>query len=136
VDVSQASRPIKAAAALVAAESLALFCLAIAELVAIDRDRLSLGITNAAFFSIYAAGLAFTAWGLASLRRWSRGPIVLAQFIQLGVAYSFAGGDTTWVSIVLGVVAIGVLFVVFAPSTTAALYGIGDESTTQSDKSS
>ena len=120
---------------MVAAESVALFCLAIAELVAIDRDRLSLGITNAVFFSLYAAGLGFTAWGLVNLRRWCRGPVVLAQFIQLGVAYSFAGGSTTWLSVVLAVVAIGILLVVLAPSTTAALYGIGDDTTTQSDKS-
>ena len=48
---------------------------------------------------------------------------MLAQFIQLGVAYSFAGGGTTWVAVVLAAVAIAVLLVVFAPSTTAALYG-------------
>ena len=134
MDVSRASRPIRLAAALVAVESIALFCFAIAELAAIDTDRLSLGITNAVFFSLYAAGLAFAAWGLVTLRRWCRGPIVLAQFIQLGVAYSFTGGSTTWVAIVLAVVAIAVLLVVFAPSTTAALYGIGDESATRSDE--
>jgi len=119
---------------LVAVEALALFCLAIADLISIDRDRIALGATNAIFFSLYGVGLLATAWGFIQLRRWSRGPIVLAQFIQLGVAYSFAGGGTTWVSIVLAVVAIAVLLVVFAPSTTSALYGYGDDTTTQSDE--
>jgi hypothetical protein len=133
VDVSQASRPIKVAALLVVAEAMALLGLAIVVTISINTDRLSFGISSAVFYLLAAAGLAFAAWGFVTVRRWSRGPIVLAQFIQLGVAYSFVGGATTWVSVVLALVAIAVLLVVFTPSTTEALYGYGDEPTTQSN---
>ena len=40
---------------------------------------------------------------------------MLAQLIQLGVAWSFRGGDTTWVAIALAVVALVVLAGVAAP---------------------
>lgn len=133
MELSRTSRPIRAAALLVGLEALALLGFAIAELFAIDSDRLELGLTNAVFFTLYAVGLGFCAWGFATLRTWSRSLIVMAQVIQLGVAYSFAGGDTTWVAVVLAAVAIAVLLVVFAPSTTQALYGERDDSTTESD---
>ncbi len=48
---------------------------------------------------------------------------MLAQLIELGVAWSFRGGSTTWVSILLAVPAVAVLAVVFSPSTTQALFG-------------
>lgn len=134
MDLPDSPGPIKAAALLVACEALALVGFAIAELFVLDADRLALGLTNAVFFALYGAGLALCAWGLLNLRRWCRSPIVLTQFIQLGVAYSFVGGDTTWLSVVLAVVAIAVLLVIFAPSTTAALYGIRDGTTTQGDQ--
>jgi peptidoglycan/LPS O-acetylase OafA/YrhL len=133
VDSPRPSTALRLAAALVGLEALAVVALAVAELFALDSDRLSLGITNAIFFSAYGAALAFAGWGLSRVRRWSRGPIVLAQLIQLGVAYSFRGGSTTWVAIVLAVVAIAVLVVILSPSSTEALYGIRSDSTTESD---
>ncbi len=75
------------------------------------------------FFLLYAAGLAFCARGLLRLSSWTRGPIVLAQLIELGVAWSFRGGETTWVSVLLAIPAVIVLVVMFAPATTVALYG-------------
>jgi uncharacterized membrane protein len=48
---------------------------------------------------------------------------VLAQLIQLGIAWSFASRSTAWLSIVLAVPAALVLALVLAPSTTNALYG-------------
>ena len=60
---------------------------------------------------------------LLAAQSWSRSPIVLTQLIQLGVAWSFAGGDTRWVSVVLAIPALGVLVAMLMPSTTEALYG-------------
>jgi hypothetical protein len=119
----QASGWIKGGAALVALEALALLVLAAAAVVTLHSDRLVLGATNAAFFCAYGVGLAVCARGLSRLRSWSRGPVVLAQLIQLGIAWSFASRATAWLSVVLAVPAVLVLAVVLAPSTTTALYG-------------
>lgn len=112
---------VRVAAALVGAEAVALLGFAAVELLAVDSDRLALGVTNAVFFAAYGGGLALCARGLMTLRSWCRGPIVLAQIIQLGVSWSFVGIDTTWLAAALSVAAVVVLASVLAPSTTEAL---------------
>ncbi|MGI8578156.1 MAG: hypothetical protein ACR2KG_09640 [Nocardioidaceae bacterium] len=114
---------IRAAAALVLLEGLAAAVMGVFELVQLRPAHPSVGVTSAIFFLLYAAGLVLSARGLARLRNWSRGPVVLAQLIQLGVAWSFHGNNTTWVAVLLAVPAAVVLFVVFSPPTTVALYG-------------
>ncbi|MBA3309205.1 MAG: hypothetical protein H0U28_03975 [Nocardioidaceae bacterium] len=114
------------AAAIVAAEVMVVVVLGVVEAVNIDRDRVTAGVTTTVFFGLYAAGLAWSARGLAQLRGWSRGPVVLAQLIQLGVAWSFAGSSTAWVAVALALPAALVLAVVFSPATTTALYADRD----------
>lgn len=111
------------AAGVVVLEAVCLFGFALAELVALDSDRIAPGVANAVFFALYAAGLAWCGRGLTRRSTWSRGPIVLAQLVQLGVAWSFAGGDTVPVALALGLLAGVVLVIVVSPSTTSALYG-------------
>jgi hypothetical protein len=118
-----ASGWIRGGAALVALEAAGLLLLAMTAAFTLQSDRLALGATNAAFFCAYGVGLGVCARGLLRLRSWSRGPIVLAQLIQLGIAWSFASRSTAWLSIVLAVPAALVLALVLAPSTTHALYG-------------
>jgi hypothetical protein len=119
----QTVRRIRIAAVIVAAEALGALAFGIAELARLDTDRLVIALTTSVFFLVYAVGLAFAARGLARLSGWSRAPVVLAQFIQLGVAWSFYGNTTTWVAILLAVPAVAVLVVVFSPATTDAIYG-------------
>ena len=127
---ASASRPaLTAAAGVVVAEALVLVGLAVVELVELDSARLGLGVANAVFFAAYAAALGWCARGLVRLSLWSRGPIVLTQLIQLGVAWSFLGGATTAVAVALGVLAAVVLVLVLSPSTTSALYGDGGRPT-------
>ena len=65
---------------------------------------------------MYGAGLLFCAWQLTRGQSWARSPVVLAQLLQLGVAWSFRGGDTTWVAICLAVVALVTLAGLAAPA--------------------
>jgi len=123
VSDDDAARRIRGAALLVAGEALLLVVLALVELVSLDTGRPSVAITTATFYLIVGGGLGYAAWGLGRHRSWSRGPVVLAQLISLGVGWSFRGGDTTWVTGALLVWALTVLVIVFSPSTTAALYG-------------
>lgn len=114
---------VRAAAFVVGLEAAAALALGVAELVRLDLSRATVGVTTGAFFVVYAAGLGFAARALSRLKSWSRGPVVLAQLIQLGVAWSFHGRSTDWVAAVLAVPAAIVLVIVLAPATTSALYG-------------
>lgn len=114
---------IKAAVVVVALESAALLAFGVAEFTKVDPAHASVAVTSGGFFVLYAAGLALAARALLRLRGWSRGPVVLAQFIQLGVAWSFFGHDTKGVAVLLAIAALGVLVVVLSPTTTDLLYG-------------
>jgi hypothetical protein len=80
-----------------------------------------MGITTTVFFVAYGAGLGACAWGLRRRMSWSRAPVVLAQLIQLGVAWSFRGGATTVVAVVAAALAALVLAGIFHPASLAAL---------------
>jgi hypothetical protein len=120
---AQVTSIVRVGAGLVGAEAVALLVFAVVAAMNINADRLTLGITNAVFFVIYAAALGLCAVGFARLSSWCRGPIVLTQIIQLGIAYSFASRATAWLSAALAVPALIVLASALAPSTTRALYG-------------
>ncbi|MDP9823866.1 hypothetical protein [Nocardioides massiliensis] len=112
---------LRVAAVLVALEGAALIVLAVLEALTVSGERLVMGLTTTVFFLGYGAALLVGAWGL--LRPWDlvRSPVVLAQLIQLGVAWSFRGGDTGAVAAVLAVTAVAVLVLVLLPSSTAYL---------------
>jgi len=112
---------LKLAAVLVAAEGLLAAVLGILEAFSIHRDRLGSGITTTIFLVLYGAGLVLVARGLSLASPWSRGPAVFAQLIQLGVAWSFWGGSTSAVSVVLGIAAVVVLVALFQKVSMEAL---------------
>lgn len=113
--------PLVVAASLVAIEALFLLGYAVLELSSISSDRVAVAVTTSVFFAAYGALLLFCAREVSRGRSWARSPIVLAQLIQLGVAWSFRGGDTTPVAIALAVVAVVVLAGLFAPASVDAL---------------
>jgi hypothetical protein len=109
------------ATALVAVEALVLVLFGLAELRALSSTKLTMGVTTSLFFLLYGVGLGLCAWMLHRLRSWSRAPVVLAQLIQVLVAWSFRGGGTTPVWLALTVVAVLVLVGVLHPASTRAL---------------
>jgi hypothetical protein len=113
--------PLRLAVGLVGLEVLALVLQGLYEVGVVTSQRATMGVTTALFFVVYGAGLGVIALQLLRLRSWARAPVVLAQLIQLLVAWSFRGGGTTLVATLLAVVALLVLVGVFHPASTAAL---------------
>lgn len=113
--------PLTVAASLVAVEGGLLVLLALLETGSLSTQRLAMGLTTTVFFALYGAGLLLCAWQLNRRQSWARSPVVLAQLIQLGLAWNFRGGDTTWLAIALAVVALIVVAGVLHPDSLGAL---------------
>jgi hypothetical protein len=96
---------------------------AVLEAASVHADRATMGITTALFFCVVAGVLMTCAWYVARARAWARSPIVVAQLLFLGLAWSFLGGPTTWVSVVLAVLAVVVLVGLLHPASLDALSG-------------
>jgi hypothetical protein len=93
----------------------------VTEAVSLDSDRLVMGVTTGVFFLAYGVGLMACAWGMNTLRPWSRGPVLLAQLIWLGLAWNFRTGDTLPIAIALAVLAALVLAGLLNPRSIDAL---------------
>lgn len=123
LDEQPGTRPVLlgVAAALTGLEGVALLGYAVLELAHVDADRVSVAVTTAVFFAVLGAALVLCATGLWRVRSWGRSPVVVAQLITLLTAWSFAGGETTWVAALLGGVSIVVLVGLLHPRTTEVL---------------
>jgi len=123
VTVRPASKPaaLVVAASLAAIEGLVLLGYAVLELASFSSERPEVAITTSLFFAAYGGLLVFGGWSLTRGQSWARSPVVLAQLIQLGVAWSFRGGDTTLVAVAIATVALIVLVGLFSPASLAAL---------------
>lgn len=109
------------AASLVALEAFVLVALGVLELANLRSIRLTMGLTTSAFFLVAAAGLAWCAWSLWKVRRWARGPVVMAQLIQLGLAWNFRDVWTILLPLSLALVALVVIAGLLHPDTTQVL---------------
>lgn len=123
----RAPAPLVVAASLVAVEAGLLALQGVAEIFAVTSERVVMGVTTSVFFLVYGVGLAGCAWAVSRLMSWARAPIVVAQLIQLLVAWSFRGGDTTVVAVGLGLVAVLVLVGLFHPASIQALSDADDQ---------
>jgi len=89
----------------------------------IRMSRAAVGFGVAILMTGFGLVLLLVARGVFLGRRWSRGPAVVTQLILLPLAWSFKGGATTWVSVVLAVVAIAALVGLLHPRSTAVFVG-------------
>jgi hypothetical protein len=94
---------------------------AVLELLNTGSARLVMGATTAVFFAAYGALLVLCAWRVTRLDLWARSPLVLAQMLHLGLAWSFRSPPTTTVALVLLAAAVVVLVGLLHPASTAAL---------------
>ncbi|GAA1434891.1 hypothetical protein GCM10009641_29520 [Mycobacterium cookii] len=113
--------PLVVAASLVSVEALVLLALGVLELANLRVIRLTMGLTTSVFFLAAAAGLAWCAWSLWKVRRWARGPVVMAQLIQLGLAWNFRDVGTLVLPLSLALVALVVIVGLLHPATTEVL---------------
>ncbi len=113
--------PLAVAAGVTFIEGLLTVGFGVTEVLSLDSDRLVMGVTTGVFFLAYGAGLVFCAWGMNTVRQWSRGPVLLAQLIWLGLAWNFRTGDTLPVAIGLAVMAAIVLAGLLHPRSIDAL---------------
>jgi hypothetical protein len=111
--------PLTVAASLVAIQGALLLTFAVLELVSISSERLSLGVSTTVFFAIYGAALLLCAWALTRQQGWARGPVLLTQLIQLGLAWNLR--DVALVAVLLTVAALIVLAGMLHPSSIEAL---------------
>ena len=116
---------VRLAAALTALEALVITVYGLVLVPDLFGSRPEAGGTALVFFVPYGLFLGVCAWQLWRLRSWSRAPVVLAQLLQLLVGYSFWGGTTTAVAVVLIGVAVAVLAAVLNPRSLAALGDAG-----------
>jgi hypothetical protein len=117
------------AASVSAAEGLLVLGYAVAEVAHLHANRAAVGVTTALCFALLGGALTTCAWFVARGRAWARSPILVSQLMCLGLAWSFLGGDTTWVSVALTVVAGTVLVGLLHPASMEALTGRGDDPT-------
>jgi len=113
--------PLAVAASLAGVEAFVLAGLGALELANLSSIRLTMGLTTTAFFLAAAAGLAWCAWSLWRVRRWARGPVVMAQLIQLGLAWNLWAGSTKPLSVGLATVALVVVAGLLHPASTEVL---------------
>ena len=95
----------------------------------VGQARAAMGVGVAILMAGLGLVLLLVARGVFLGRRWSRGPAVVAQLILLPIAWSFKGGDTTWVAVVLAVIAITILVGLLHPRSTAVFVGSSDDKT-------
>ena len=124
-EASPGRRPltIVVAAALLAAEALIALAYAVLEIGQIHQSRAVVGVGVTILMTLFGLVLLLVARGVFLGRRWSRGPAVATQLILLPLAWSFVGGSTTWVAVVLALMAIGVLVGLLHPRSTAVFIG-------------
>lgn len=117
--------PLVVAASLVAVEGVLVLAYGVLEAVHLHADRAAMGVTTSLFFVLLGSGLVGCGWLMVRGRPWARGPVMVAQVMFLGLAWSFLGGATTWVSVGMALVAGLVLAGLLHPASIDALDDTG-----------
>jgi hypothetical protein len=114
---------ITVAAVLLALEALLALAYAALEVGQIRTSRPVVGVGVTTLMAGFGLLLLLVARGVFLARRWSRGPAVATQLILLPLAWSFVGGQTTWVAVALAGLAITVFVSLLHPRSTAVFVG-------------
>jgi len=122
---SRAPTPLLVAAALVAVQGVGLVALAVVGLLDLVSSRVEVGVSVSVFFAVYGAALVACAVALTRCRGWARGPVMLTQLIQLGIAWNVR--DNALLAVPLALTALVALVAMVQPASIRALLGVADE---------
>ncbi|MFB9312510.1 hypothetical protein [Nocardioides plantarum] len=121
----RAPTPLLLAALLVALQGAGLVALAVVGLADLVSSRIEVGVSVSVFFALYGVALAACAWALTRRRGWARGPVMLTQLIQLGIAWN--AREHALLAVPLAVTALVALVAMVQPASIEALLGVPDE---------
>ena len=111
--------PLTVAASLVAVQGALLLAFAAIEVFSVSSERIALGVSTAGFFLLYGAALLVCAAALTRRQGWTRGPVLITQLIQLGLAWNVR--DYALVAVLLATAAALVLAGLLHPASVEAL---------------
>lgn len=118
--------PLTVAASLVAVQGAVLIAVALVEIFSVVEERVALAVSVAVFFALYGAALLGCAVALTRRQGWVRGPVLISQLLQLGIAWNVR--DTPLLAIALALAAVITLAGMLSPASIEALMPRADES--------
>jgi hypothetical protein len=113
--------PLLVATAIAGLQGLGLVALGVVGLLDLVSSRLEVGVSVAVFFVLYGVLLLGCALALWRLSSWARGPVLLTQLIQIGIAWN--ARDNAPLAAALLVVAVVAVVAMLRPATIRALLG-------------
>ena len=113
--------PLSVAASIAAVQGLGLLGLTVLEAASVDGGRIALGVSTAFFFAAYGVLLLAAALGLVRGGTWARGPVLITQLIQLGVAWNFRTDAPVVLLVVLVVAALAAIAGIVHPASVERL---------------
>lgn len=116
-----APAPLIVAAGVILVQAIAAAALAIGQFFSVDASREAMGLTNGIFFAVYAVALGLVSLGMGRLKPWSRGPALMSQLLNLGLAWNYRHAPTTGLSAGVTLLALIALFGILHPHSIAAL---------------
>lgn len=109
------------AAALVGLQGAGFLGLCVIGLLDVQTDRAEVGLSVSVFFGVCAAALLACAWALTRVQGWARGPVLLTQLLQLGIAWNVR--ENALLAVPLALTAVLALVAMLHPASIAALMG-------------
>ncbi len=111
--------PLTVAASVVVIQGTLLVVLAGVELAHVSSQRITLGVSTAVFFLVYGVLLVVCAIALTRRHGWTRGPVLITQLIQLGLAWNLR--EVGLVALMLVAAALIVIAGMLHPASIEAL---------------
>ncbi len=118
--------PLTVAASLVAVQGLVLVGLGVVEATSVVQERAAVAVSVSVFFAVYGVALLGCAVALTRRVGWVRGPVLISQLLQLGIAWNLR--DAPLLAVVLALAALLTLAGMLSPASIEVLMPRAEES--------